>query len=256
MMSRYSRNRIYLSEKEQEKVKNFPLLIAGCGIGSNIAECALRTGFEKICVIDGDVVEESNLNWQNYTENQTGKSKALSLRDRLKSINSDAEVSYIHHFITGQNIPDAGQYKAAINALDFDSTVPFAFDEKFLDHGIPVLHPYNLGWGGMVTVVMAEGPYLTDIAKSETLNEVKVVEYAAGCRRFWKKPEVWLESVLAEYKNEKEGLPPPQLAIGSWYVAAMCTHLLVKIATGKFYKKFPEFYLSSIFQEEAAGFKQ
>jgi len=62
--------------------------------------------------------------------------------------------------------------------------------------------------------------------------------------------------LLAEYKNEKESLPPPQLAIGSCYVAAMYTHLLVKIATGKFYKKFPEFYLSSIFQEEAAGFKQ
>jgi len=255
-MSRYSRNRIYLSGEEQEMLKNFPLLIAGCGIGSNIAECALRTGFEKICVIDGDVVEESNLNRQNYTESQTGKSKAFSLCDRLKSINSEAEVSYINHFITGQNIPDPGQYKAAVNALDFHATVPFAFDEKFLRSGIPVVHPYNIGWGGMVTVVMPEGPYLTGIGKSENLNEVKVVEYAAGCRRFWKKPEVWLEAVLGKYKNEKANLPPPQLAVGSWYVAAMCTHVLVKIATGKFYKKFPEFYLSSIFQEEAAEFKQ
>ncbi|WP_375379286.1 ThiF family adenylyltransferase [Chryseobacterium luquanense] len=43
------------------------MILAGSGIGSNIAECALRFGFENLTIVDGDRVEFSNLNRQNYT---------------------------------------------------------------------------------------------------------------------------------------------------------------------------------------------
>ena len=62
-------------------------MLAGSGIGSNIAECALRFGFENITVVDGDVVELSNLNRQNYTEENLSEYKAEALYNRLKSIN-------------------------------------------------------------------------------------------------------------------------------------------------------------------------
>ena len=65
-MERYSRNRIYISEEEQERIKQVRILLGGAGIGSIIAECALRFGFENITIVDGDKVEESNLNRQNY----------------------------------------------------------------------------------------------------------------------------------------------------------------------------------------------
>ena len=41
-MERYSRNRIYVSEEEQEKIRRTRILLGGAGIGSIIAECALR----------------------------------------------------------------------------------------------------------------------------------------------------------------------------------------------------------------------
>ena len=252
-MDRYSRNRIYLSNCEQQKLKNFSIVIAGSGIGSNIAECALRTGFEKICVIDGDLIENSNLNRQNYTEDQIGTSKAVALYERLKSINSNAEISFINQFLSSDNMPETGRYHAGINALDYTNEAPQLFDESCLKSGIPVLHPYNVGWGGLVTVLSTKGPPLQSIEKSSKFNEVEMAEYAASYLRYWQKPQIWVEEVISQYKNEELTLPPPQLAIGSWYVAAMCTHLLIKIATGKYYKKFPEFYLSSLFQEEENG---
>ena len=252
-MDRYLRNRIYLSNCEQQKLKNFSIVIAGSGIGSNIAECALRIGFEKICVIDGDLIEDSNLNRQNYTEDQIGTSKATALYERLKSINTNAEISFINEFISTNNMPETGRYNAGINALDYTNEAPRLFDESCFNSGIPVLHPYNVGWGGLVTVLSPKGPPLQSIEKSSKFNEVDMVEYAASYQRYWQKPQIWLEEAISQYRNEELTLPPPQLAIGSWYVAAMCTHLLVKIATGKFYKKFPEFYLSSLFQEEENG---
>jgi len=250
-MNRYLRNRLYINPAEQEILKNFPLFIAGSGIGSNIAECALRTGFEKICVADGDLIEDSNLNRQNYTEDRIGSPKAEALAERLKSINSRAEITLINRYLAEDDMPDPAAFKAAVNALDFRDGTPQAFDQLFLQSGIPVLHPYNLGWGAMVTVLAPERPLLSSLGTAEGISELDVVAYAAGYQRFWKKPQGWLEDVLARYSGEKDGAPPPQLAIGSWYAAAMCTHLLVKIATGKAYKCFPEFYMSSLFEEEA-----
>lgn len=249
-MDRYLRNRIYISNCEQQKLKNFSIIIAGSGIGSNIAECALRTGFEKICVIDGDLIEDSNLNRQNYTEDQIGTSKAAALYERLKSINAKAEISYINEFLNSDNIPETGTYHVGINALDYTNEAPQLFDESCLKSGIPVIHPFNVGWGGLVTVLSPNGLALQSLEKYGKFNEVDMVEYVASYQRYWQKPQIWLEEVISHYRNEEITLPPPQLAIGSWYAAAMCTHILVKLATGKFYKKFPEFYLSSLLQEE------
>lgn len=45
---RYSRNRIYVRPEEQLLIKNYRVLLRGVGIGSIMAECALRFGFENI----------------------------------------------------------------------------------------------------------------------------------------------------------------------------------------------------------------
>ena len=79
---RYSRNRIYVTPEKQRMIKDYRILLAGAGIGSIIAECALRFGFENITIVDGDVVELSNLNRQNYTVADIGKFKAEALKER------------------------------------------------------------------------------------------------------------------------------------------------------------------------------
>jgi hypothetical protein len=77
-----------------------------------------------------------------------------------------------------------------------------------------------------------------------------MVEYVAGYHRFWGKPIEWLEKIISDYKAEEEILSPPQLAIASFIVAGMCTHLLFKITTDKAFRKFPEFYLNTILSNE------
>ena len=99
----YSRNRIYISEKEQQQIKNFEILIGGCGIGSVIAECALRMGIEKISLVDGDKVEQSNLNRQSYTDEDIGSYKTESLKRRLLSINPQATIKTFSVFLTKEN---------------------------------------------------------------------------------------------------------------------------------------------------------
>lgn len=248
MKHRYSRNRLYLNPKEQELIKDYPILLGGAGIGSIIAECALRFGFENITIVDGDHVEDSNLNRQNYTEGDVSVNKVEAIKARLKSINSKANIKIHNCFLTSDNVEEYIKgHKIAINALDFSSDVPLLFDEICQKMDIPVLHPYNLGWGGLVTIISPKGLSLNSIAiKGENFNELNVVEYVSSYMRFWGKPQEWLEDIIYKFKNEREKLSPPQLSVGSWGVAGMCTHILFNIATQREVKSFPEFYLSSL----------
>lgn len=249
MNNRYNRNRIYIKKSEQEIIKNCPVFLGGCGIGSVIAECALRLGFEHITLVDGDQVELSNLNRQNYTENNLDISKVTALKARLKSINEKATITVHDCFLDKENVEDlVKDHKIAINALDFTSTIPLEFDNVCRKLNIPVIHPYNLGWAGLALVITPNGMPLSGIAKhNEPFNELNIVRYVSEYLKFWNKPQKWLDEVLEKYSNEQEPLPPPQLSIASWFVASMCTQLLYDLALNKEVKNFPEFYFSSLY---------
>lgn len=246
-MELYSRNRLYISPDEQELIRETPILLAGSGIGSNIAECALRFGFENITIVDGDKVEVSNLNRQNYTNNDVTNFKADSIQKRLLEINPKAQIKCRNEFISDSNVAEIVEgHQIAINALDFTTDIPLKFDKHCREKGISVLHPYNLGWGGVVTVITADTLGLDSLTKGSDMNELVFVDYVANYLRFWEKPYEWLEKIIEDYKNESEVLPPPQLPIASWIVAGICTHIMFNIATGKPVKKFPEFYINSL----------
>lgn len=104
MEERYSRNRLYMSEREQNMVKDYKIFLGAAGIGSIVAECALRFGFEHITIVDGDKVDRSNLNRENYTENDIGRYKAECLAERLLSINPDAHIRFYTEFLAPGNI--------------------------------------------------------------------------------------------------------------------------------------------------------
>ncbi len=248
METRYSRNRLYVSDKEQELVKHFPIILGGSGIGSIIAECALRVGFETFTIIDGDNVEKSNLNRQNYVEADIGQAKVSSIEQRLKSINPDVKITCHNCFLTESNAEGFIKgHRVAINALDWTTDIPLVFDKICQAHEIPVLHPYNLGWGGLLTIIMPNGLSLETITKTgEQFNELTMVDYVSSYLKFWNHPQLWIDEIVKKYKEENKQLPPPQLAIASWTVASMCTHVMFNIATGKPIKHFPEFYLLTL----------
>lgn len=241
----YARNTIYISKTNQYTIKNYRILSAGCGIGSNIAECALRLGFENFTLIDGDKVELSNLNRQNYRQQDIGVDKTEALKDRLLSINSEANIKTYNKYLTSSNIKEVlAGYDVAINALDFQSDVPLLFDELCQQNNIPVLHPYNIGWATLIFVIMPDGPNLTMLSKNYEGFEKKVagflIEHLEG------NTKKWVVEILEEYKKKEAGQSPPQLSIGSWLAAGGCTNILYRLAVGKSVKQFPDFYFLTV----------
>lgn len=247
MEPRYVRNQIHISNSAQQRYKDFSILIAGCGIGSYIAECLLRMGFENLTIVDGDYVELTNLNRQNYVEADIGMNKALVLQRRLLAINPQANITAIPRFITVDNLYEFDmEYSVSVNALDFDSDIPFLFDETCCQAGIPVIHPYNLGWAGFVTVLTSDSRSIQSLEREHKVFEMNVGQFILDSLEKQSVSTDWFENFLKEYGQVALTSPPPQLSIGVNILSGMVAHIVSDIATDKTVKKFPESYYLSI----------
>jgi len=218
--------------------------LAGSGIGSVIAECALRLGFENITIADGDNVELSNLNRQNYICENIGTAKTESIKKRLLQINPNANIVTHNLYLTESNIEQllAG-HNVAINALDFQSNAPFVFDELCQQNKIPALHPYNIGWAALLFIIMPTGAGLASISDEYTGFEKKAVSFFL--KKMDNEQRKWVEGVLTEYANETIKQSPPQLSVASWLLGGLCASVMYRLATGKDVKRFPDFYFLS-----------
>lgn len=94
---RYQRNYKSISLEDQAKLGQSTVAIVGCGgLGGFMAEEFARLGVGQLILIDGDQVEESNLNRQLLaTETNLGQSKVEAARDRLGIVNSGVKLKLI-----------------------------------------------------------------------------------------------------------------------------------------------------------------
>lgn len=245
----YRRNYLYINSETQEIIKNFHILIGGCGLGSVIAECALRLGFENICIVDGDKVELSNLNRQNYIRNDIGKLKVESLKERLLQINQDARIEAIPEFLTKHNIVSHLKkgFDVAINTIDFTSDIPFLFDEICCSANIPVLHPLNLGWGGGVIVIDQNSRKLTELQPDYSGFELCMAQHILKELKQIRDIPVNLSEIIKKYSMiKKDGISPPQLSVGSFIIASICTTLMYDLCLKKRVNTFPEVYFETV----------
>ena len=69
------------------------------GVGSWCAEALVRTGLTHLTIVDGDTVQPSNINRQLPATRATlGMPKVEALKERLLSINPDAEIEAVAEF--------------------------------------------------------------------------------------------------------------------------------------------------------------
>lgn len=123
----YSRQ-IILDEigvKGQEKIKNAKVLITGIGgLGSPIAQTLCASGVGNICLMDGDIVEFSNLSRQPlYSPNDIGQKKTIVSSKKLKENFPSTDITYIDEFLTKENAIDIiRKYDIIVDGSDNFST--------------------------------------------------------------------------------------------------------------------------------------
>lgn len=237
----YDRNNLYIPPPRQHVIRDCRILLAGCGIGSNIAECALRLGFENITLVDGDKVAPSNLNRQNYTAQDEGLYKTVALQRRLLEINPNANIQAESRYISTTDLLDFPKdYDIAINALDFQTDIPFVFDEVCQQFNIPVIHPYNFGWAALIFVVMPGSEGLKGICSDHRGFEKKVASYLVNTIR--PSSKTWIEKILSDYETKGGEQSPPQLSVASFLAAGACTDIMYRLANKLPVRQFPDYY--------------
>lgn len=100
-------DRLYwLLDDKFDKFKDKVILIIGLGgVGSYCLETLARTYFKKLIIVDGDIVDISNLNRQLMTNiDNVGCYKTDVFEQRIKKINPECEIIKITEFITKSNL--------------------------------------------------------------------------------------------------------------------------------------------------------
>ena len=81
------------------------------GVGSWCAECLIRTGLTHLTIVDGDVVQPSNINRQLPATRATiGRPKVEVLKERLLAINPDADIKAINTYYGENGISKDGSF--------------------------------------------------------------------------------------------------------------------------------------------------
>ena len=94
-----------IGEDNVNKLKKANVLIVGLGgVGGYALETLVRSGIYNLTIVDGDIVELSNLNRQIISKRDViGRPKSLVAQARTLEINPDVNLKVINHFIREDN---------------------------------------------------------------------------------------------------------------------------------------------------------
>lgn len=163
-IQRYSRH-IILQEvgaEGQEKISNGKVLIVGAGgLGSPAALYLAAAGVGTIGIIDGDIVDLSNLQRQiiHFTQD-VNRPKVLSAKEKMNQLNPDVNVITYHELLTSSNAVEIiRDYDFVVDGTD-NFPVKFLINDACVLAGKPFSHGGILRFEGQtITVVPGTACY-------------------------------------------------------------------------------------------------
>lgn len=228
----FARNWGLISPETQEKIGRVRLLLVGCGLGSQIAVLAARTGFVSFELWDGDKIEEHNLNRQAFTQSDIGLNKAEATSQIVKAINAETDVETQPRYLF-----DREEIATAIKRADFvinmadSNEAMWTISEIARVEGKVELHPLNMGWMGYCLVLTPMTPSLEEIVGGKICGlgfYPRLVEATLGDI-----PETFLQLLRENGEDILSGKTPfPQLGITTNLTSAVVVEAVVRWLAG------------------------
>lgn len=162
-LERYSRHLILkgLGVKGQKRLLESGVLIVGAGgLGSPAALYLAAAGVGRIGLVDGDVVDLSNLQRQIiHTTASVGEPKVESAAASIRALNPDVTVETHRTPVDAGNVADLiAPYDLVIDATD-NFSAKFLINDACVLAGKPFIHAGVVGFAGQVMdVVPGAGP--------------------------------------------------------------------------------------------------
>ncbi len=138
----FTRVRALIGDETLEKIQQKKILLVGVGgVGGYTLEALVRSGFKNITIIDGDVIQESNLNRQIITtRDNIGYKKVLEAKKRVLLINEDVNIEVRDIFLRQDNFLEVvrNEYDYIIDACD-DIKIKVELIRYAQDKGIKII---------------------------------------------------------------------------------------------------------------------
>ena len=115
------------SENNLKKLSKVKIGIVGIGgIGCPLSQYLVNSGIKKLTLIDGDIIEKSNLNRQIlFTLNDIGEKKVKIAKNKLQLNNKDCHIETIDKNINSKNISLLSNCSIIVDATDNWKTSKF-----------------------------------------------------------------------------------------------------------------------------------
>jgi molybdopterin/thiamine biosynthesis adenylyltransferase len=236
------RNAGYVAPELQARIRATRLLIAGCGLGSTIAEAAVRVGFEHLTLADGDTVSTNNLNRQSFTAADVGRKKVAALADRLRAVNPAADITEFDGLVGADTAAGlVAGCDLALDTIDFlDMAGITALHDECRRQERPAVSAMSAGWGAVAIYFPVGCPctfrQLFGLPESGPVDDCSYVEHFAGLVGRLQEvlmPEV-VQALQQAFTIMKDGKPCPasQVAPGAAAVASLAVTAAVRVLAG------------------------
>lgn len=183
------------------------VLLFGCGgVGSFAMEALVRSGIGHIIIVDGDVVDITNLNRQLVATHDTvGMRKVDAARMRCKAINEKVKVTTEDMFYTEETHPnffDTYEVDYVIDAVDM-VTAKLDIIGESKKRNIPVIS--SMGMGNKLDPTKID---IVDIAKTTVCPLARVMRRELKKRRITKVPVAFsTEKAIMPQRDEDSKSP-------------------------------------------------
>ena len=148
MLNQFSRTELLIGKEALERLSKAHVAVFGIGgVGVYVVEALVRSGIGKFDLIDDDKVCLTNLNRQIIATRDTiGRYKVEVMRERILSINSDAEVTTHRCFYLPENARDFdfSSYDYVVDAVD-TVTAKLEIVMRAKESNIPVISCMGVG---------------------------------------------------------------------------------------------------------------
>lgn len=124
------------------KIKNLKILIVGLGgVGGYAFESLVRCGVNNFTLIDGDVIDNTNLNRQIISNlSNIGRFKAYEAEKRARTINKDININSYNIFLSQETMKkfDISSFDYVIDACD-DVDAKLLLINECLDKNVKII---------------------------------------------------------------------------------------------------------------------
>lgn len=235
----FSRNIGWVTEQEQQILKNSKVAIAGLGgVGADEAIVCCRMGIGSFNIADFDTYDYVNFNRQAGANiNTVGQAKAEVMQANLSAINPGVEIINFKSGVTEQNID---QFLDGVDVY-IDSLDIFALEirrkvfQRCYEKGIPAITAAPMGMGTAVLIFVPGGmtfeeyfcfSQIPDDAEEKVKAKIfaeNIIKFVIGVSPSMQQRKYLVQTGSVNFLNKKV----PSICMGIYLAAgALCTNVL------------------------------